>query len=200
MLDRNTEIRVLGRGGQFYRISDGPLKILRQFGYYEVKHIPLYELEALMGTPGGEDLIRNYLVVEKKGLDALGIEVEPEYFYDQKIIKDILFSGNLAKIEDTLEFGNDAVKELVCRVATKEKVYDTRVLELIKEKTGCDIVQSMKISEMSQEPVKQEKKQRKVSLEEPKKKKTKKTEPKAKERVRQAPKPKEEDLNIKEEN
>ena len=150
-----------------------------------------------MGTPGGEDLIRNYLVVEKKGLDALGIEVEPEYFYDHKIIKDILFSGDLAKIEDTLEFGNDAVKELICRVATKERLYDTRVLELIREKTGCDIAQSMKITEMSQEPVKQEKKQRKVSLEEPKKKKTKKTEPKAK--VRQAPKPKEEDLGTREE-
>ena len=80
-MNKDTIYKVKNRsdGSVIYTIPE--LNNLRRvYGPGETKEIPYKELEALYYLPGGITMIREYLqVTEKEALDALNIDVEPEY-------------------------------------------------------------------------------------------------------------------------
>ena len=165
-LSNDELVRVMGRGGQFYMLPE--LNVYREFGRNEIKKVPFGEIMALFSVPGGKEMIINQLVVERKALEALGIDMSdtPEYFYTRKQIKDIMFgTNNLDEFDDMCTFAPDNVKEIICEIAVKEKLYDDRKKKIIFDKFNFNVDTSIEINKMMNEGLEEE-----VKKEKPKRK------------------------------
>ena len=81
-----------------YTLNSGMERI---FNINETKKVPLEELQEVEAMPGGEYLLRNYLMIkDKTALDYLNVEPEPEYFYTENEIKELLLNGTLDQLEE----------------------------------------------------------------------------------------------------
>lgn len=140
----------------------------RNFAPGETKKIELDELRQLSYIDGGEYLLKNYFIIDNKdALSQLNLEVEPEYFYTEDKIKDILFNGSLDQLEDTLNFAPNGVLELIKQIAVKEEIPDTRKRKLINDKTGLNVDNAIYINElMNTEEEKKPEETRKVPTDE----------------------------------
>ena len=119
----------------------------RKFEVNEEKKIPLSELMQLSYLPGGEYILKNCLVVnDKNALEALNMSVEPEYFYSEKEVKEILLNGTLDQLEDTLNFAPDGVIEMIKKIAVETEVPDVRKRDMISKKTGFNINNAISIN------------------------------------------------------
>lgn len=91
-MDDNTKIKVKSRasGIVVYRIPDmGNLR--REFQSREEKILTFEELRKLSYTPGGVDLIRDYLIIrDKEALEELNLNFEPEYWYESDEVVNLL--------------------------------------------------------------------------------------------------------------
>ena len=148
--ERIVTVKNRNAGGTGYVLNDGTRQF---FEYGEVKKIPLSQLEELSYAPGGESILRDCLVVEdQSALDYLNIDVQPEYFYSEEDIKDILFrtdNESLDLLEDTLNFAPQGVIELVKKFAVELEIPDNRKRELITEKTGLNVNTAINIKNMN---------------------------------------------------
>ncbi len=144
----------------------------REFEYNETKKIPLSELKHLTFVPGGQYILDNYLVVEsQEALDALNMTVEPEYFYTEEQVEDILFNGSIDAFADFLDFAPNGALELAKTIAIKEQIPDVRKRNMLSEKTGLNINNAIMVNEImdaDDEPEVTEEKQRRVPIEEKK--------------------------------
>ena len=119
----------------------------RKFEVDEVKKIPLSELRQLSYSYGGEYILKNCLVIEdKNALDYLNLQVEPEYFYSEDEVKEILLNGTLDQLEDTLNFAPAGVVEIVKKMAVELEIPDVRKRDMISEKTGFNINSAININ------------------------------------------------------
>lgn len=124
----------------------------RTFALNETKKIDIEELKALSAVPGGEYLLRNYLIVnDKSALDFLNIDPEPEYFYTETEIKELLMNGSMDQLEDCLNFAPNGVIELVKSIAVDMKLPDVRKRELIGRKTGFNVGNAIRVNEVLNE-------------------------------------------------
>jgi hypothetical protein len=92
---KTTYVEVTNRnnGTTGYTLSSG---LHRDFNIGETKKIDIEELNELLVVPGGEFLLKNYLVIkDQSALDYLDIKPEPEYFYTETEIKKLLLEGSL---------------------------------------------------------------------------------------------------------
>lgn len=135
-----------------YAIPDRGIR--RNFAPGETKKISIDELKELSYLPGGEFTLRELLVVgDSNALDSLNIEVEPEYFYTEEQIKDILFYGSLDQLEDTLNFAPEGVINLIKQIAVEEKLPDVRKRDMISKMTGFNINNAILVNQiMDAEP------------------------------------------------
>ena len=102
-----------GRVG--YKIDE--LGVMRQFAPRETKEVTFEELERLSFLPGGDVMLKNYLIVKNpEAIKQLGIDVEPEYYYTEKEIKDILVNGTMDQFLDCLDFAPDGVLDLLKKI------------------------------------------------------------------------------------
>ena len=87
-MDDNKQVKVKNRVNSLvvYVVPDmGNLK--REFQGQEEKILTFEELRKLSYTPGGDVILKDYLVIkDKEVLEALGLNVEPEYFYTKEDI------------------------------------------------------------------------------------------------------------------
>ena len=127
-----------------YKLDNPPVR--RQFAPGQSYKISMEELEALSYRPGGDTMLRNYLVIKNDPdqiKETIG-EVEPEYFLDK-----------------------EGVIELVKQQAIDLPVFDARKRKAIKDKTGLDVdmalVHIQQAAEDDDEIVSDEPKQRRVS-------------------------------------
>ena len=155
----------------------------RNFEPREVKKIPFKELKELQYAVGGQYALNNLLVVEdKEALDLLNMEVEPEYFYDENKVRDILFNGSIDAFADFLDFAPDGAIDIAKDIAVKEQIPDVRKRDMLSKRTGLNITNAIMVNEiMNSDDQKEEEapKQRRVQAEDPK--------PQAKERRTEAP-------------
>ena len=182
--DKSQKVAVRGRtkGEVFYRLPDS--HNIRTFNFGETQYIPFEEIERLYYSPGGAYLIQHSLIVNADALETLGIEVQPEYFYTETQVKDLLLRGTLDQLEDTLNLAPNGVIDLIKQISVKEKLFDTRKRQLIFDKTGFSIDGALEI-EKALEETKEE-----VKTEAPKRKATPiETEATNKEPERKAPAP-----------
>lgn len=149
-MENTTMVSITNRnnGSTGYEIPD--LRINRTFAPGETKKIPLEELKQLQYVPGGDYMLKNLLIVtDVEALDNLNMsDVEPEYFYTEKEIEELLNNGSLDQLEDTLNFAPEGVIELIKTMAIKSELPDTRKRKLITEKTGMDIDGAIRLKYM----------------------------------------------------
>lgn len=96
-----------------YKLDNPPVR--RQFAPGQSYKISMEELEALSYRPGGDTMLRNYLVIKNDPdqiKETIG-EVEPEYFLDKEGVIELLKNGSVDQLLDCLDFAPQGVIELV---------------------------------------------------------------------------------------
>ena len=137
------------RGTVGYTIPDmGNLQ--RFFAHGETKVVPMEEIRKLDWTPGGAVLLRDYLKIEDaEAVEEILHDVEPEYNYTEKEIKEILLNGSMDQLMDTLDFAPEGVIDLIKDLAIKLEIPDVRKRNAISERTKCDISKAIEINQLS---------------------------------------------------
>lgn len=152
MLDKNTMVKVTNRdnGSVGYSIPDlGNLH--RSFASGETKEIPMEELRKLSYISGGKVILKQYLVIDNpEAVEELLGEVEPEYYYNEDRVKDLLLNGSLDELMDCLDFAPEGTINLVQKLAVDLKLNDIQKRKAITEKTGFNIDSAVEIKEIEE--------------------------------------------------
>ena len=161
MSEKIIEVKNRANGSVGYSIKD--MGIWRSFSPGEIKKIPLDELKALQYAPGGEFTLRELLMVnDKDALSALNIVTEPEYFYTETEVKELLTKGSLDQLKDCLDFAPEGVIELIKKIAVEIELPDTLKRAAISKRTGFNIDNAIMVNKVMNEPVVEEKNEEKV--------------------------------------
>ena len=125
-------------GTVVYRVPE--LNVRRVFTPGEVKKISYGELEALSFTPGGKELIAEYLQVRNiAALNNLNVNVEQEYFMDKDQVVELIRSGSSDQWIDALNFAPAGVIELIKQLSVELPLADYNKRQILKEKLGFDV-------------------------------------------------------------
>lgn len=164
-MEKDTLIKVRNRaeGSVGYIIPDlGNLN--RQFTSNETKEIPFDELRKLSFVPGGRYLLDNCLIIEDKdALQELVGDVEPEYFYTENDIKNLLLTGSMDAFLDFLDFAPQGGIDIAKDMAVKLQINDINKREAIKNKTGFDVTKAIEFNKETSEDTPQEEKVRRTT-------------------------------------
>ena len=137
--------RVFGEVG--YSVPDMN-NLRRNFQGKEEKILTFEELRKLSYIPGGNRLLRDYLIVEdKEVLDALDIHPEPEYFYKEEDVKRLLTEGSMDEFLDCLDFAPSSVIGLIKQLAVEMKLNDLQKRQAILEKTDFNVTSAIALRE-----------------------------------------------------
>lgn len=151
MIDKNTIVKVTNRdnGSVGYTIPDlGNLH--RKFQAGETKEITAEELRKLSYIPGGDVILRNFLIIDNSSLVAELIgDVEPEYYYSEEDIKRLLVSGSLDEFEDCLDFAPEGTINIIKKMAVELKLNDISKRKAIYNRTGFNVDSAITIEEES---------------------------------------------------
>ena len=156
-MNKNTKIKVRNRstGSVGYSIPD--LGIKRTFNHNETKDIVFEELQKLTYIPGGEYLLKHYLVIENiEARDEILGGVELEYNYSEKDIEKLLISGSMDELLDCLDFAPHGVIDLVQSLAVKLELNDVRKRKAIQDKTGFSVDNAIRINYETNEQVEEQ--------------------------------------------
>ena len=169
MLANDKLIKVQNRdfGTVTYTIPDLN-NLYREYQPNEIKQITFDELFKLSQVPGGMYIITNYLIIyDEEAVAALLGEVEPEYFYTEKQVIELMKNGTADEFEDCLNFAPSGVLDLIKDLAVKLPLNDVaNAIELSK----IDVVEEEKPVTRKAAPPKASTTARKTSV--PKKKVT----------------------------
>lgn len=158
--EKLVKVRNRNSGGTGYFFDTFGGQGRRYFAPNEEKLISLDELKQLSYTPGGEYILKNCLVInDQSALEALNMEVEPEYFYDEATIKDILLNGSYDQLEDTLNFAPDGVIDMIKKFAVELEIPDVNKRKMISEKTGLSIDNAIRVNQVMAEDTSEEAKE-----------------------------------------
>ena len=133
MLANDKLIKVQNRdfGTVTYTIPDLN-NLYREYQPNEIKQITFDELFKLSQVPGGMYIITNYLIIyDEEAVAALLGEVEPEYFYTEKQVIELMKNGTADEFEDCLNFAPSGVLDLIKDLAVKLPLNDVAKRDLI---------------------------------------------------------------------
>ena len=132
-----------GTGSVVYTVPD--MGIRREFSPGEVKrNLDAEEIQKLIFVPGGKKIIEKYLMIsDKELLEELGLETEPEYFYDESSVKILLESGTMDQLLDCLDFAPTGVLDLIKKVAVDTRLNNMEKREAIKKALSFDITKAI---------------------------------------------------------
>ena len=145
MIPKDRMIKVTNRSNSVtgYRIPELN-NLRRQFQHGESKMISFEELEKLSWMPGGVFLLKNCLVIDdREVVEELLHGVEPEYYYDDFAVQQLLQYGTLDQLLDCLDFAPTGVIEMVKRWAVQLPCNDVLKRQAILEKTGFDVTKNI---------------------------------------------------------
>lgn len=109
--------------------------------------LTLEEIKNILNTPGGRDILENKVIIEDADLvKDLGLDVEPEYYYTENDVENLLANGTVAQLKDTIDFAPEGTISLIVETATKMKLGDRNKLQVIKEMTGANVEQMITIN------------------------------------------------------
>lgn len=122
--------------------------VQRSFAPQETKQIPLDELQQLQWVSGGNYILEHLLMInDRDALSALNMEVEPEYFYTEADIRELLSpAGTLDQLKDALDFAPQGAIELIKKIAVETELPDTRKRKAISEATGFNIDSAINVN------------------------------------------------------
>lgn len=150
-LDRRVEVTNRDNGIVGYDIPDlGNLH--RSYMPRETKVVTFEELQKLSYVEGGEYILRNCLVIkDKEVIEELCPGVEPEYFYTEKDIIDLMQTGSLDAFLDCLDFAPSGVLETIKALAVSLPLNDVAKRKAILDKLGFDVTNAISIEESSKD-------------------------------------------------
>lgn len=151
----NTEkmIQVKNRSASQVIYTVGELGIRREFAPGEVKKISYEELEKLSWQPGGREIIASFLQLKSmEVLEKLSIPTEVEYHMSEEQIIELLLHGDYDAYLDCLQFAPAGVIDLIKTFAVELPLTDTQKIEVLKERTGFDVIQALKNKKADEEP------------------------------------------------
>ena len=165
MLDKNTLIKVTNRdnGSVGYSIPDlGNLE--RVFTSGETKEVTMEELRKLSYSIGGRVILDEYLIIhnEEAVAELLGT-VEPEYYYQEEDVKNLLEHGSLDELKDCLDFAPEGTVDLVKKVAVETELNDIKKRAAIQESTGFNVTSAIEINKETSEEKPEETKVRRAA-------------------------------------
>ena len=146
MISKDTILKVTNRnnGSTGYTVAD--LGIHRHFSPNETKELTMDELRKLSYVPGGRYIIENCLIIHnEEAVREILTDVEPEYFYTEAEIKQLLQRGSLDQLLDCLDYAPEGVISLVKNMAVDMKLNDVSKRDAIKDKTGFDVSKAIEI-------------------------------------------------------
>ena len=150
-MDDNAKIKVKSRasGIVVYRIPDmGNLR--REFQSREEKILTFEELRKLSYTPGGVDLIRDYLIIrDKEDLEELNLNFEPEYWYEADEVVNLLQNGTMDEFLDCLDFAPEGVLDLIKEYSVTLPLNDVAKRNALLEKLNFDVDNAIRIQKES---------------------------------------------------
>lgn len=153
MIDEKKIVRVTNRdnGHVGYKIPDMN-NLVRDFSANETKNITVEELKKLAYISGGPTLIRDYLIIDDAEVvkEVLG-EVEPEYYYTEDDVKNLLLTGSLDALKDCLEFAPKGTIDLVKKLAIEMPLNDIAKRKAILEMTGFNVDAAIMVNEETKE-------------------------------------------------
>ena len=165
MIDEKKIVRVTNRdnGHVGYRIPDMN-NLVRDFSANETKNITVEELKKLAYISGGPTLIRDYLIIDDAEVvkEVLG-EVEPEYYYTENDVKNLLLNGSLDALKDCLEFAPKGTIDLVKKLAIEMPLNDIAKRKAILEMTGFNVDAAIMVNEETKEESDNTQKVRRIS-------------------------------------
>ena len=165
MIDEKKIVRVTNRdnGHVGYRIPDMN-NLVRDFSANETKNITVEELKKLAYISGGPTLIRDYLIIDDAEVvkEVLG-EVEPEYYYTEEDVKNLLLTGSLDALKDCLEFAPKGTIDLVKKLAIEMPLNDISKRKAILEMTGFNVDAAIMVNEETKEESNDTQKVRRIS-------------------------------------
>lgn len=130
----------------------------------EVKTITFEELFKLSQVPGGQYIIDNYLIIhDQEAIDELLGSVEPEYFYTDEQVINIMQNGSLDEFEDCLNFAPKGVIDLIKQKAVELPLNDVAKRDLILKKTGFSVAAAIELAQTDEE-VEVQPRQRKAAV------------------------------------
>lgn len=148
-MTNKTRIKVKNRnhGTVGYSIPD--LNLRRDFQPGEVKEVTFEELFKLANTPGGDYIIQNYLIIyNEEAIDAIfNAEVEPEYYYTETEIIDLMKNGTTDEFEDCLNFAPVGVLELIKDLSVKLPLNDVAKRSLMLKKLSFDVAGAIELAQ-----------------------------------------------------
>ena len=147
MIDRNKIIALTNRdtGTVEYTLPDTGTR--RVFSPGETKMVTFDEIEKLSWARGGRALLKNYLIIgDNEATQEILGEIEPEYYYDQETIKELLLNGSLDQLKDALDFAPAGVIELIKEMAVSLPCNDVAKRQAILEKTGYNVTNALEMT------------------------------------------------------
>ena len=142
----NETVKVLNRflGQTTYVIPE--LHIRRTFQRGAEQEVPFKELQYLKYQAGGEEMLRNILMIEdEEALEKLVGDVEPEYHYTESDVENLLLNGSLEQLEDALDFAPLGVIELIKEKAVSLKLSDINKRDAIAKKTEFNVTKAIEL-------------------------------------------------------
>ena len=154
-MEDNRQVKVMNRtnGTVGYSIPDMQ-NLHRNYTAKEEKVITFEELRKLSYIPGGENLLKNYLIIkDPEVIEALNLHIEPEYYYSEKEIIDLMQNGSLDEFLDCLDFAPDGVLDTIKDVAVKLPLNSVPKRKAILDKLHFNVDKAI---EMLEVPVEEE--------------------------------------------
>ncbi len=154
-MDANEKIKVQNRdfGTVGYTIPDLN-NLHREFQPNEVKYIPFDELFKLYQVPGGAYILENYLIIDNQEvIDEIVGQVEPEYFYTETEIIDLMKNGSIDEFEDCLNFAPKGVLDLIKELSVRLPLNDVAKRDLILKKLGFSVASAIELAKTDEEVV-----------------------------------------------
>lgn len=125
-----------------YSIED--LNISRRFAPGEIKDVTFEEVEKLLYKPGGKNIFFKYLQVPADIMEKLGFEEqEPEYYYTEEDIKNLMIVGSLDEFLDFLDFAPAGGISVAKDLAIKLPLADMNKANALTKATGFDVMKAI---------------------------------------------------------
>lgn len=163
MLSKDTLVKITNRfdGMAGYKVAD--LGVRRLFMSGETKEVTVDEIRKLSYSNGGLELLQNYFVLDNAELVAeiLGT-VEPEYYYNEGDVKNLLEKGSLAELQDCLDFAPKGTIDIVKKVAVETELNDIQKRQAILDETGFNVTAAVMVNRETSEEGAEEEKSRRV--------------------------------------
>lgn len=164
MLQDKDLVKVTNRGtGKVgYKVQD--LNIRRIYEPKETKEVTMEELRKLSYSIGGSALIRDNLIIrDEEAVRELIPDVEPEYYYEEEDVKNLLIKGSLDELLDCLDFAPEGTLNLVKKVAVEIELNDVQKRQAIFNALGFNVTNAIENSRMDEDEVQEEQKVRRAT-------------------------------------